>query len=112
MNEISAIESYHAHVYYDAGSKDKAAAVRAAIESRFDVTMGRWHDRPVGPHPMWSYQIAFAADELNKILAFLALNRDDLTVFVHPNTGDDVADHTRHAIWLGPQQELDISVLT
>ena len=111
MIEPSSIESYHAHVYYDSDSKEQAAAVREAVEVRFAVEMGRWHDKPVGPHPMWSYQIAFAPTELDNVLGFLALNRDGLTVFVHPNTGDAVADHTRHAIWLGAAQELDISVL-
>ena len=29
------------------------------------------------------------------------LNRDGLDILLHPETGDDLADHTRHAAWLG-----------
>lgn len=112
MSEIStdAITDYHAHVYYDAGTKDAAARVREAVEARFDVSMGRWHDNPVGPHPMGSYQIAFPPDLFAALVPWLALNRDGLTVFVHPNTGDDLADHRDRAIWLGDSQTLNLSI--
>ena len=36
------------------------------------------------------------------------LNRDGLTVFVHPGTGDDLADHRDHALWLGEKLELNL----
>ena len=111
MTPPDQINGFHAHVYYDAASKSQAAVLRESVEGEFEVRMGRWHDRPVGPHPMWSYQIAFAPELFGRIVPYLALMRDGLIVFVHPETGDDVADHTDHAIWLGPQQELDISVL-
>ena len=63
------------------------------------------------PHPCWSYQIAFAPALFGQIVPWLALNRGGLVVFVHPSTGDDLADHTDHAIWLGEQQELDLKGL-
>jgi aromatic ring-cleaving dioxygenase len=107
----STIDSYHAHVYYDADTREKAARLRAVVEDRFDVTMGRWRDFPVGPHPMWSYQIAFGAETFAAIVPWLALNRDWLTVFLHPNTGDALADHRDHAVWMGDQQELKLSAL-
>ena len=108
--KIDAITDYHAHVYYDAGSKDAAARVREAVEARFEVAMGRWHDNPIGPHPMGSYQIAFPPGLFATLVPWLALNRDGLTVFVHPNTGDDLADHRDRAIWLGDSQTLDLSI--
>ena len=106
-----AITGFHAHVYYDAATKEKAARLRAALEARFEVRYGRWHDRPVGPHPRWSYQIAFAPALFGEIIPWLALNRDGMVIFVHPETGDDIADHTEHAIWLGGQVALDIDAL-
>jgi DOPA 4,5-dioxygenase len=112
MTEPAQIESFHAHVYYDAETKPVAARIREAVEGRFTVEMGRWHDKPVGPHPMWSYQIAFAADLFAEIVPFLALNREGLTVFVHPNTGDALTDHTAHVMWLGDSQVLDVSMLS
>ncbi|GAB4238584.1 MAG: DOPA 4,5-dioxygenase family protein [Kiloniellaceae bacterium] len=109
--DTDSIRGYHAHVYYDADTKPAAEALRAAIEERFDVRLGRWHDRPVGPHPQWSYQIAFAPKVLAELLPWLALNRGDLTVFVHPETGDDIPDHRDHAIWLGEKAELNLDAL-
>ncbi len=40
------------------------------------------------------------------------LNRGGLTILVHPETGDDLADHSDHAVWLGPSLTLDLSVLS
>ena len=45
------------------------------------------------------------------LVPWLALKRDGLTVFIHPETGDDVPDHRDHAIWLGRQQALDLEAL-
>jgi DOPA 4,5-dioxygenase len=73
--------------------------------------MGRFHERPVGPHPMWSYQIAFAPAAFDEVVPWLALNRGALDVFVHPNTGDELADHRDRAIWLGRSYTLDLAVL-
>ena len=109
--DTDVIADYHAHVYYDAASKAAAARLRAAVEARFEVTMGRWHDRPVGPHPRWSYQIAFKPEIFGALLPWLALNREGLVIFVHPNTGQDLPDHAEHAIWLGETVALDLSVL-
>ena len=108
--DAARITGYHAHVYFDAGTRDEAQAIREAVEARFTVVMGRWHEKPVGPHPCWSYQIAFTPEIFVEIVPWLALNRQGLTVFVHPESGDDLADHRDHAIWLGPSETLDLSI--
>jgi aromatic ring-cleaving dioxygenase len=104
------ITSYHAHVYYDAASKPAAGVLRDALE-KFDVQLGRWHDAPIGPHPCGSYQIAFAPELFATLIPWLALNRGELTVFVHPETGDALADHSAHVIWLGKSRELNLDAL-
>ena len=53
------ITGYHAHIYFDEASEDDAGLVREAIGEKFDTTLGRWHHKPVGPHPNWMYQVAF-----------------------------------------------------
>ena len=112
MKSVSAIEGYHAHVYYDAASKKAAAALRRKMEKEFpQAAFGRWHDRPVGPHPDGSFQIAFEGDLFQPIVSYLALNRGGLVVFVHPETGDSLADHRDHAIWLGAVRPLDLETL-
>lgn len=105
------VKGYHAHVYYDGASKERAARLRERLAQRFSVTLGRWHDAPVGPHPHASYQVAFAPPLFGDLVPWLALNRDGLTVLVHPETGDEVADHTAHAMWMGEMPALDLSAL-
>lgn len=103
--------SYHAHVYFDAHTIDKARQICLACSEKFGVTMGRVHERPVGPHPDWSCQLAFGPEKLGDVVGWLALNRDGLVVLVHPETGDSVKDHSEHAVWMGAIRPLDLSVL-
>ncbi|MEM7250639.1 MAG: DOPA 4,5-dioxygenase family protein [Pseudomonadota bacterium] len=110
MRSTDAIGGYHAHVYYDEHSKPAAAMLREAIESTFDLTVGRWHDKPVGPHPCWSYQITFPNELFATIVPWLSLNRQGLNILVHPQSGDDLADHTDHAMWLGDSQALRVEM--
>ncbi|MCF5427373.1 DOPA 4,5-dioxygenase family protein, partial [Pseudomonas syringae] len=46
------------------------------------------------------------------VTLWLALNRDGLVVFLHPLTGNELRDHTDHAIWMGEVRLLDLSALT
>ena len=108
---IERINGYHAHVYYDTASKPAAATLRDEVAAAFDVELGRWHDAPVGPHPCGSYQIAFGPELFASLVPWLALNRGALTVFVHPNTDDALADHSTHVIWLGESRALNLDAL-
>jgi aromatic ring-cleaving dioxygenase len=105
------IEGYHAHIYYDPESRPRAERLREAIGSAFEVQLGRWHDRPVGPHPQAMYQVAFSVAEFPRLVPWLMLNREGLTVLVHPRTGDDYEDHAHHALWLGRALSLDLESL-
>ena len=108
--DIAVIEDWHAHVYFDADTAEAARALRQAIESRFAVEMGRFHERLVGPHPRWSYQVAFKPARFGELVPWLALNRGELVVFVHPNTGDELGDHRDRPLWLGEKLDLDLSI--
>ena len=101
--EVASITDWHAHFYFDATSRDAAWAFRELVAAQFAgrMELGRFHERPVGPHPMWSNQIAFLPAEFAHIVPWLALNHGVLDVFVHPNTGDELRDHRDCAIWLG-----------
>jgi DOPA 4,5-dioxygenase len=105
------VKIYHAHVYYDDATKEKAARLYAAVEETFGVPMGHWHDDPIGPHHMGSYQITFTPGQFGTLVPWLAFNRHGLSVLVHPDTGDDIPDHTNRAIWLGQKLDLDIGKL-
>lgn len=108
--DVSRIASWHAHIYFDATTRDAAWAFREVVTARFGavVEMGRFHERPVGPHPQWSYQIAFGPAQFAEVVAWLALNHGALDVFVHPNTDDELRDHRDSAIWIGRSYQLDL----
>ena len=108
---IGQIQDYHIHVYYDDASKTKAEVLRGKLEAAFpDAKYGRWHDKPVGPHPHWSYQVHFPVEMFPQIVPYVAMERDGLTVLVHPNTDDDLADHRDFAMWMGTIPELALSI--
>jgi aromatic ring-cleaving dioxygenase len=108
--DVSRITSWHAHVYFDADSRDAAMELREAVTAQFGsrIEMGRFHEREVGPHPRWSYQVAFAPAEFSSVVGWLALNHGTLDVLVHPNTGDELRDHRDCALWLGRSHQLDL----
>ena len=105
------IQSFHAHIYYDPGTREIAAQVRQAIGERFDVTVGSWHDKPVGPHPKSMFQVAFDYGGFADFVPWLMLNRVGLDVLVHPNTDDDIADHGHQALWLGEKLPINFEFL-
>jgi DOPA 4,5-dioxygenase len=105
------IRSYHAHIYYNPQTRPVAERLREAVGSEFHVELGRWHDEPVGPHPVSMYQVAFDVAEFPRIVPWLMLNRGGLDVLVHPQTDDAYQDHSAHAVWLGTPQALRLDVL-
>lgn len=106
------IQGFHAHVYYDAASLEQARALCEEATRRFGLKMGRMHQKPVGPHPDWSCQLAFRPPLFGEVIPWLALHRGNLVVFTHPVTGNDLVDHRDRAIWMGAIRPLDLSVLS
>jgi aromatic ring-cleaving dioxygenase len=108
--DVAQITSWHAHVYFDAPSRDAAREFREGVTAQFGdkIALGRFHEREVGPHPRWSYQIAFTPAEFAEIVGWLALNHGALDVLVHPNTGNELRDHRDCALWLGRSHQLDL----
>ena len=105
------IKGYHAHVYFGADTVETARAVCEEAARLFPaVTMGRMHERNVGPHPRWSCQLGFGAEALDQVLPWLMLNRQGLTIFTHPDTGEHLEDHRDRAVWMGELLELDLSI--
>lgn len=108
------INGWHAHVYYTTITRPRAEALRAEIETLFGggdhpVVIGRWRETPVGPHPQPMYQVAFDNVLFSTIVPWLARNREELNVLVHPSTpNSDLWDHTQGAMWLGRSLELNV----
>jgi aromatic ring-cleaving dioxygenase len=114
VSDLPSIAAYHAHVYYDPQTtRDRAERLRARVAAEFPrAKLGRWHDELVGPHTQSMYQIAFPVSELATFLPWLMLNRDGLSILLHPETGDDYRDHSAHAAWLGAVLPLRLDVFS
>lgn len=110
-HELDQIKDFHAHIYYSPETRDVAQWIREQLDDRSDVRLGRWHDRPIGPHPQAMYQVAFSPEGFGEIVPWLMLNRQGLTILVHPGTGDDLGDHRDRALWLGEKLTLNLDVL-
>ncbi|HEX8366753.1 MAG TPA: DOPA 4,5-dioxygenase family protein [Allosphingosinicella sp.] len=106
------IENFHAHIYFDAHEIGAARALAAEAQARFGVAVGRFHERPVGPHPRGSCQLTVAPERFGDFALWAMVNRANLTIFAHATTGDEIADHTSHVIWFGPSEALDLTVLS
>ena len=111
LTDPERIREYHAHIYYGSGTRERAARLRERVAAAFPAAiLGRWHDAPVGPHPQSMYQIAFPREMLAAFVPWLMLNRDGLTILLHPETGDDYTDHSAHAAWFGAVLPLRLEI--
>jgi DOPA 4,5-dioxygenase len=104
------IRDFHAHIYFNPEEVETAKGLGAAAHVKFGVPQGHYHLRPVGPHPRGSCQLTVPADQFGEVAQWLVLNRGDLTIFAHANTGDDLADHSRHVIWFGESEPLRLEI--
>lgn len=101
------IRGWHAHVYFDPATRERAIGLRDRIAGELGLQVGRVHDRPIGPHTQPMFQVMIDAADVGRAVGWLALNRDGLVVLLHPETGDHLADHTRHALWMGKVLEIN-----
>lgn len=107
---------YHAHIYYSAGQRPAAQALRDALirlsaagSEPHILFVGRLTDKRAGPHPIAQYEIHFRERSLAGVIS--AIEASGLRALVHPLTDDDMADHTTLAHWIGEPVDLDLAVL-
>jgi DOPA 4,5-dioxygenase len=107
------INEYHAHVYFGAGTKSTALALRDRLKSEFadDITVHPVADGPRGPHTVPMFGVDIPLDYLSRVLGVLILHHGPHSVLIHPVTGHELLDHTHHALWIGSPQPLNLGVL-
>ncbi len=111
--EVPAIRGFHAHVYFGPDTLAQARSLCEQAARAFpEVKMGRIHERPVGPHPDWSCQLAFKPQLFGSVIPWLAMRRGTLVVFIHPISENDLVDHRDRALWMGAVRPLELSVLS
>lgn len=110
---IQDIKDYHAHVYFSADTRSTAVGLYEKLQ---EFGQGRIHlnsiaDEPRGPHVSRMFGIDIPKAMLEPVLGFLLLNHGSHSVLFHPVTGNELLDHTHHALWLGQPQPLNLAVL-
>lgn len=109
---VPALRGFHAHVYFGPDTLAQARDLCERAAQAFpQLKMGRVHERPVGPHPDWSCQLAFRPELFGDVIPWLALRRGGLVIFIHPISDNDLLDHRDRAMWMGAVRPLDLSVL-
>ncbi|CUW47824.1 DOPA 4,5-dioxygenase family protein [Novacetimonas hansenii] len=111
VRHIDEIASYHAHIYFSAETMPGAVALRDALSARFSVRVGHMHQTPVGPHSANMFQVAFETSLFATFVPWLMLNRNGLTILIHPNTTYPRHDHDRDSLWLGTPLPLRTGIL-
>ncbi len=106
------IRGFHAHVYFGPDTLEQARALCEAAAQQFPaIKLGRMHEKPVGPHPDWSCQLAFKPALFGELIPWLAMRRAGLVIFIHPISDNDLVDHRDRAIWMGAVRPLNLDVL-
>ncbi len=113
-SDPAAISEYHAHIYYDPPTtRDRAERLRARVAAEFPApSSGAGTMSWSGRIRSRCFRSRFRATLLDAFLPWLMLNRDGLSVLLHPETGDDYRDHSAHAAWLGAALPLRLDVFS
>ena len=104
------IRDFHAHIYFDPAELDRAQALAAAVQERFGVAVGHFHQRPGWPAPARVSADDGSDRRFGEVATWLAVNRAGLTIFAHASTGDDKRDHSHNVVWFGPSEALNLSI--
>ncbi|CAK9783541.1 hypothetical protein CC85DRAFT_265328 [Cutaneotrichosporon oleaginosum] len=104
------------HIYHQPNNPNHvkyAHKLYEAVRREFpELRMYRFFDKPLGPHPIPMFEVnVFTPTQLGALFTWLMANRGPCSVLIHPNTGDDVGDHTERATWMGERVPLDVDLL-
>lgn len=107
---------YHAHIYFEPSQREIANQLWSDIGYHHRLTR-EFYLEPIGPHPKPMMEVDFEQEDgdlsagFGRFVSWLMLNRQGLSVFIHPHTGDSLKDHTENALWLGEQISLKLDQL-
>ncbi|RDW56404.1 dopa 4,5-dioxygenase [Coleophoma cylindrospora] len=111
---------WHFHIYFLLQSPTETVAALALRDSvlrlRRDgafvaVPLFRVNEYPMGPHPAGSYEIWVPDSSFSEVFFYLASNRGNLSVLVHPLTGSQRRDHESRNAWMGTPWPIYLDVL-
>ncbi|MCJ8276692.1 MAG: DOPA 4,5-dioxygenase family protein [Bdellovibrionales bacterium] len=102
------IKWYHFHIYFEDKDLETLHPILEKLKEVQGLRIGHAHRRPVGPHPVGSCQVTVPSHLFEPTLQWFMRERNGLSLFIHPVSGDDYSDHTDHVVWLGKPYKLNI----
>lgn len=106
--------AYHAHIYFRDEDVEAATRLHAQAGRALGTVATVWpmRKRRVGPHARPMFEIEFPHAAREQVLAWVEAHHGPFPVLLHPESGDELADHRDHAVWLGEVLPLDLSILS
>jgi aromatic ring-cleaving dioxygenase len=103
---------FHSHIYYSENSKPVAEKFYQLLKEKFPnvLRLSAMHDVLMGPHPFWMFEADFKAENFMDVIQFLSEHRGELSILIHPLSGNAVLDHTDYAMFLGKKEDLNLSI--
>ena len=100
---------YHIHVYFNQAARPAAEALKTEIAQKFpDLRHGKLYDDPIGPHPKGQFVVYASGSQHDAVKLFLEAHHKDLSILIHPVTGDDIVDHDeKNTEWINTKLKLD-----
>ncbi|CAF1414064.1 unnamed protein product [Adineta steineri] len=116
--------SYHIHTYFLQKNENQVAeatALRSKFINQFKVdscndACGTWCPKichwdlnmaPAGPHPIGSWGIYVPLEQVTETISFISMYHGNLTILVHPNSGQVKTDHLVNGFWIKSMLPLD-----
>lgn len=108
----SEIQGFHAHIYYDPDTRQEADWVKEHIAQHFPAAkLGVTHEAATGVHTKPMFQIKFGFEEFGKLVPWLTMNHQGLSVLIHPDAETHELDYLKHSLWLGEQLPLRMEMM-
>lgn len=106
-------EFTHSHIYFTPSTREVAERLRNKIVTHFSdrTEISRLIDRPIGPHPLPMFEVDFRSEVARELVPFLEVEREGLSILIHPVSEDEVKDHSERAVWLGEKLDLNLTFL-
>jgi len=98
---------FHCHVYYDKNTQADAKNLLKTIQDNFKQEIAQdkleaidVQHAPYGPHLKPNLAIHLKESALAKLLQLLTVKSGKLLALLHPDTGNEKADHSK-PFWMG-----------
>jgi len=109
------VSGYDIHIYFGKDSwQDRflADALAQALAEAFPRDVKRVQEIGIkGPHSSPNIEVDITPESFGKVLTWLQMNHEHLSILIHPHTGDEMRDHTALANWVGEPLPLKLEAL-